>query len=104
MYIKGSIEAYLNDLAARKPAPGGGRAAAIQPVARSAPDFGDEQVQQIQRFLALRREHELPEDMRFLTQGVAERQGQPLGAARIALQQMIGHALRRLGADAGQAT
>lgn len=30
MYIKGSIEAYLNDLAARKPAPGGGSAAALQ--------------------------------------------------------------------------
>ena len=27
MYIKGSIETYLNDLAARKPAPGGGSAA-----------------------------------------------------------------------------
>lgn len=30
MYIKGSIEAYLNDLAAKKPAPGGGSAAALQ--------------------------------------------------------------------------
>lgn len=29
MYNKGSIEAYLNDLAARKPAPGGGSAAAL---------------------------------------------------------------------------
>ena len=29
MYIKGSIETYLNDLAARKPAPGGGSAAAL---------------------------------------------------------------------------
>ena len=29
MYIKGSIENYLNDLAARKPAPGGGSAAAL---------------------------------------------------------------------------
>jgi formiminotetrahydrofolate cyclodeaminase len=29
MYIEGSIEAYLNDLAARKPAPGGGSAAAL---------------------------------------------------------------------------
>ena len=30
MYIKGSIEKYLDDLAARKPAPGGGSAAALQ--------------------------------------------------------------------------
>lgn len=30
MYIKGSIEKYLSDLAARKPAPGGGSAAALQ--------------------------------------------------------------------------
>lgn len=30
MYVKGSIEAYLNDLAAKKPAPGGGSAAALQ--------------------------------------------------------------------------
>ena len=30
MYVKGSIEEYLNDLAARKPAPGGGSAAALQ--------------------------------------------------------------------------
>jgi methenyltetrahydrofolate cyclohydrolase len=30
MYIKGPVEAYLNDLAARKPAPGGGSAAALQ--------------------------------------------------------------------------
>ncbi len=29
MYIKGSIETYLKDLAARKPAPGGGSAAAL---------------------------------------------------------------------------
>lgn len=29
MYIKGSIESYLNDLSARKPAPGGGSAAAL---------------------------------------------------------------------------
>lgn len=29
MYIKGSIEAYLNDLASKKPAPGGGSAAAL---------------------------------------------------------------------------
>ena len=29
MYIKGSIETYLNDLSARKPAPGGGSAAAL---------------------------------------------------------------------------
>ena len=29
MYIKGSIETYLNDLAARKPSPGGGSAAAL---------------------------------------------------------------------------
>ena len=29
MYIKGSIETYLNDLAAPKPAPGGGSAAAL---------------------------------------------------------------------------
>lgn len=29
MYNKGSIETYLNDLAARKPAPGGGSAAAL---------------------------------------------------------------------------
>ena len=29
MYIKESIESYLNDLAARKPAPGGGSAAAL---------------------------------------------------------------------------
>jgi methenyltetrahydrofolate cyclohydrolase len=29
MYIKGSVETYLNDLAARKPAPGGGSAAAL---------------------------------------------------------------------------
>ncbi|MDP3792035.1 MAG: cyclodeaminase/cyclohydrolase family protein [Candidatus Omnitrophota bacterium] len=29
MYIKGSVEAYLSDLAARKPAPGGGSAAAL---------------------------------------------------------------------------
>jgi methenyltetrahydrofolate cyclohydrolase len=30
MYIKGSVEKYLDDLAARKPAPGGGSAAALQ--------------------------------------------------------------------------
>lgn len=30
MYAKGSVETYLNDLAARKPAPGGGSAAALQ--------------------------------------------------------------------------
>lgn len=30
MYIKGSVETYLNDLAARSPAPGGGSAAALQ--------------------------------------------------------------------------
>ena len=30
MYIKGSVEAYLNDLAAKRPAPGGGSAAALQ--------------------------------------------------------------------------
>lgn len=30
MYIKGPVETYLNDLAARKPAPGGGSAAALQ--------------------------------------------------------------------------
>lgn len=30
MYAKGCIETYLNDLAARKPAPGGGSAAALQ--------------------------------------------------------------------------
>ena len=30
MYIKGSIETYLNDLAAKKSAPGGGSAAALQ--------------------------------------------------------------------------
>jgi formiminotetrahydrofolate cyclodeaminase len=30
MYIKESIETYLNDLAAKKPAPGGGSAAALQ--------------------------------------------------------------------------
>jgi len=30
MYIKGSIEKYLDDLAAKKPAPGGGSAAALQ--------------------------------------------------------------------------
>lgn len=30
MYIKGPVEAYLNDLAAKKPAPGGGSAAALQ--------------------------------------------------------------------------
>lgn len=30
MYIKGAVEAYLNDLAAKKPAPGGGSAAALQ--------------------------------------------------------------------------
>ncbi|MFA5255746.1 MAG: cyclodeaminase/cyclohydrolase family protein, partial [Candidatus Omnitrophota bacterium] len=29
MYIKESIETYLNDLAARKPAPGGGSSAAL---------------------------------------------------------------------------
>lgn len=30
MYAKGSVETYLKDLAARKPAPGGGSAAALQ--------------------------------------------------------------------------
>ena len=30
MYTKGSIETYLNDLAARKSSPGGGSAAALQ--------------------------------------------------------------------------
>lgn len=30
MYIEGPVETYLNDLAARKPAPGGGSAAALQ--------------------------------------------------------------------------
>jgi len=30
MYVKGSIEAYLKDLASKKPAPGGGSAAALQ--------------------------------------------------------------------------
>ena len=33
MYIEGSIEKYLNDLAAKKPAPGGGSAAALQAAA-----------------------------------------------------------------------
>lgn len=33
MYVEGSIENYLNDLAARKPAPGGGSAAALQAAA-----------------------------------------------------------------------
>ena len=33
MYLEGSIENYLNDLAARKPAPGGGSAAALQAAA-----------------------------------------------------------------------
>ena len=30
MYIKGPVETYLNDLAAKKPAPGGGSAAALE--------------------------------------------------------------------------
>lgn len=33
MYLEGSVENYLNDLAARKPAPGGGSAAAFQAAA-----------------------------------------------------------------------
>jgi len=33
MYLEGSVENYLNDLAARKPAPGGGSAAALQAAA-----------------------------------------------------------------------
>ena len=58
--------------ARREATPSRRRDKAVEPVAGQPPQFRDEIVEEIERFLRLGSEHELPEDVRFVPNAAAE--------------------------------
>ena len=58
--------------ARREATPSRRRDKAVEPVAGKPPQFRDEIVEQIEGFVPLRREHELPEDVRLVSDAAAQ--------------------------------
>ena len=88
--------------ARREATPSRRRDKAVEPVAGKPPQFRDESVEEIERFLRLGSEHELPEDVRFVPNAAAQGPRD-----RLALFEQVGsgehHRLPvRLGDDPGQ--